>query len=140
MDPEATLAQLRIDFEYRADGALDAWRVPARRGPVRGDCEEFALALAFRLAGRSWLRFVWHLVTFQTVIWHCAARGSGRGHVALWHRGAGWADNIYPAWAARTRHRRRFPWLWPLVGFKLLISPLFRWVSRTVKRAKGKGE
>ena len=123
MSAAAVLAQLRRDFTYRLDGGLDAWRVPAHLGPVRGDCEEFALALAFRLAGRSWPRFFWHLASLKSVIWQCTT-AQGVGHAALWHRGAGWADNIFPTWGARCRHKRRFPYVLPLLAIKLALGAL----------------
>lgn len=138
--PAAALARLRADFTYRADGRLDVWTVPTARGAVRGDCEDFALALAFRLAGRSWWRLAVDLATHRTVIWHCLSRGAGRGHAVLWHRGAGWADNICPTWRAETPHERVFPWVAPLAAWKLAISPVFAWVNRTVKRAKHNGD
>jgi hypothetical protein len=131
------LAQLRLDFSYERDGLLDAWVIRRGSGRVTGDCEDFALVLAWRLAGRSWPRFLWHLLTLKSVIWHCTSTAGG-GHAVLWHRGAGWADNMAPYWARRTPHRRRFPWLPPLLGLKLAAGPLFAWVSSTVKRAKAK--
>ena len=128
MTAEAILARLRGEFSYHSDGAFDAWRVPSHLGPVRGDCEEFALALAFRLAGRSWPRFLWHLATFKSVIWQCTT-AQGVGHAALWHRGAGWADNIFPTWGAHCRHKRRFPYVLPLLAIKLALGALVARVS-----------
>lgn len=127
MDPEAVLAQLRHLFEYRPDGALDSWRV-MRIGPngrLAGDCDDFAVTLAFRLAGRSWPRFLWHLITLKSVIWHCTST-QGNPHAVLWHRGAGWADNMAPIWAPRTPHRRRFPWVFPALVIKLGLGLFYR--------------
>lgn len=137
-DPQTVLADLARGFTYRADGALDTWRIHKGPGPVVGDCEDFALALAWRLAGSSWLRFLWHLISCKSVIWHCELIG-GVGHAVLWHRGAGWADNVYPAWAGQTRHRRRFPWVMPFPLIKLSLAPVFAWINGTVKRAEGGG-
>ncbi|QBR35416.1 GNAT family N-acetyltransferase [Leisingera sp. NJS201] len=132
--PDTVLALLRRDFTYSADGVLDAWEIHRRPGPVTGDCEDFALALAWRLAGCRWPPFLWHLLTCKSVVWHTTSR-AGIGHAVLWHRGAGWADNISPHWTPRTVHRRRFPWGAPLLILKLAAGPLFAWVNSTVNRA-----
>lgn len=131
MDPAAILAQLLRDFTYRADGRLDRWQVATEPGQVWGDCEDFALALAWRLAGGSWPRFLWHLLICKSVIWHCRTPQGG-AHAALWHRGAGWACNVYPAWRQATPNRRRWPWLLPLVLVKLLLGPLLARLNRTL--------
>ncbi len=140
MTHKATLAQLRRLFIYHADGALDSWRVLRHdpHGFLVGDCEDFALALAFRLAGQSWPRFLWHLVICKSVIWHTISQ-AGNPHAVLWHRGAGWADNISPHWTPATPHKRRFPYLFPLWVLKLAAGPLFAWVDSTLKRAWWKG-
>lgn len=135
--PAAALAQLRRDFTYERDWMLDAWVIRRSLGRLTGDCEDFALVLAWRLAGRSWRRFLWHLLTCKSVIWHCTSTAGG-GHAVLWHRGAGWADNMAPYWARCTPHRRRFPWVFPGLALKLAAGPLFAWVNSTVKRAKVK--
>ncbi len=132
--PAPVLAQLHRDFTYRADGALDAWALHRRPGPFEGDCEDFALALAWRLAGRSWRRFLWHLVSGKSALWYCTSTAGG-GHAVLVHKGAGWADNMTPDWAERTPHRLRFRMVWPLLLLKLAAGPLLAWVNR----AKAKG-
>ena len=138
MTKEQTLAQLRRDFTYLADGRLDAWRIHGP-GPVVGDCEDFALTLAWRLAGESWWRFLWHLVILKSVVWY-GTSPRGAGHAMLWHRGAGWSCNIFPAWAPDTGNRKRFPGPFPLVLFKLALAAISAWADSTVKRAKGRGD
>ena len=130
---EKILSRLAREFSYSSDGFLDSWKIHSRRGAdgrIRGDCEDFALTLAWRLAGESWFRLLWHLLSLKSVIWHVTSvqkDGSrGGGHVALWHRGSGWADNIYPAWKGSTPHTRRFPWLLPLLLLKLGSGKIFR--------------
>lgn len=126
MTPAAVLAQLRRVFSYSADGRFDHWRMlrPTLAGRLEGDCEDFALTLAFRLAEQSWLRFWWHQITVRTVLWHCTT-SSGVGHVVLWHRGAGWADNIADTWQTRTPHRRWFPYLLPMFVLKVCAGVVF---------------
>jgi len=123
MENKAALAQLRRLFIYRSDGRFDHWRVmrPTLAGRLEGDCEDFALTLAYRIAGRSWARFWWHQITGKSLIWFCKT-SSGVGHAVLWHRGAGWADNIHPQWQPRTPHRLWFPYLLPLIALKLLAG------------------
>lgn len=124
--PRAALAKLRRLFTYRADGRFDHWRLvrPILSGRLEGDCEDFALTLAFYIAGRSWPRFWWHQITGKSVIWYCKT-SKGVGHAVLWHRGAGWADNIFPAWQDRTPHRRLIPFVPPLIALKLLAGLVF---------------
>lgn len=125
------LSTLAADFTYRADDAGDCWRILSRSGPVAGDCEDFALTLAYRLAGGSRRRLFWHLLTRKSVIWYCVTT-TGGGHAVLWHRGAGWADNIFPTWSVRHRHRRRWPFPVSIVVAKLL----FGWFLRTCEERK----
>lgn len=128
------LRALRRRFSYRRDGRFDLWRFLAPRGPVEGDCEDFALTLARDLAGGAWWRFWWHQVTFRSVIWYVIT-DRGEGHAALWHRGAGWACNIYPRWQP-LRHSRRFPYVLPLLILKLMAARLYLCLVGTIKRAK----
>lgn len=119
------LSALDFDFTYQADAGGDCWRVLSRSGPVEGDCEDFALTLAYRLAGGAWWCLLWHLLLRKSVIWYCVT-ATGGGHAVLWHRGAGWADNIFPSWSARHRHRRRWPFPVSIVVAKLMFGWLLR--------------
>ncbi len=136
MIPRDTLAQLRVDYHPAADGGLDAW-AGFRGDLVQGDCVIFALALAWRLAGRSWPRFIWHLLSRKTAIWRAWSAGAGRPHAVLYHRGAGFADNLAPTWASASAHRLRYRWPFPAVIVKLALGPLFLWLNCMINRAKG---
>jgi predicted transglutaminase-like cysteine proteinase len=131
--PATVLAQLHRDFTYQPDGALDTWALHRRVGPFEGDCEDFALALAWRLAGHTWRRFLWDLVSGKSVIWYCISTAGG-GHAVLAYKGAGWADNMTHGWAERTPHRLRFPFIWPLLLLKLAAGPLLARVNRAMGR------
>lgn len=113
---------LNARFNYLSD-TWDRWRILSGPGPVRGDCEDYALTLIWLAEGRSMLRFWWALFTFKYVIWFCRLRG---GHVVLWVRGVGWTDNIQKRPVTRKvlreqGYRLRFPFLAPMVAVKFLI-------------------
>ena len=108
-------------FQYTSDRA-DKWTVlDAQSGPLRGDCEDFSLTALWLLAGRSWPRLWWMVLTFQAVFWH-ARLSNGGGHVMLWVRGYGWIDNIYPTWSPVPRIRRLFPIIAPMLALKLTMK------------------
>lgn len=125
MVPLDALAGLCARFSYRADGRLDSWRILPARGVVQGDCDDFAITLAWIIADRRAARLAWHLITLRSVPW-LVRTSWGDLHVALWHRGAGWACNIYPAWGPRgAEYRRLAPVPFPLVLFKLALGRVF---------------
>lgn len=106
-------------FRYLADGQ-DRWTL-IDQPPHQGDCEDFALTVAWLIAG-SWLRFWWGVLTFRFVFWQSWARGDRKSpHIALWVRGKGWIDNIHPAFGPR-RHPLRWPLLPPALALILLFK------------------
>jgi hypothetical protein len=114
------LAAFVSRFRYRAD-ARDRWTL-LDSPPFEGDCEDFALTAAWMIAG-GWWRFWWGVVTCRFVFWMVWAEDpAGReAHCALWVRGLGWIDNIYPSFGARM-HRLRWPVLAPLLAMTLLLK------------------
>ena len=116
---------LRRRFRWTAD-RVEGWRIlDAHTGPLTGDCDDFAITALWIMAGRSRLRMWWLLITMQAAVWHCTS-GRGEPHAVLWLRGHGWIDNIYPDWSARARHKRRFPWPWPIIPVKLILGAVFK--------------
>ena len=79
----------------------------------------FIYTAAWMLAGRSWLRFWWWVITCRIVFWR--AISGGQTHMMLWVRGRGWIDNIYPQFGPR-RHRRLFPLWGPFLAVPLLFK------------------
>lgn len=121
--PVADLADFIACFHYRSD-RRDTWRLLREPGPdglFLGDCEDFALTVLWLMAGRSWLRLWWLVISFQAMIWNVRTAG-GEAHAALWLRGHGWIDNIYPWWGECLPHRKRFPYLAPLLAAVLLVK------------------
>ena len=114
------LDDLRTRFIYTAD-ATDHWTVlRAPSGPLKGDCDDFALTVLWITAGQSWWRILWLVLTVQACMWYTRTP-RGRGHMMLWMRGHGWIDNIYPDWGVR-RHPRIVPYVFPLFVMALIIK------------------
>lgn len=110
-------------FRWRAD-PRDRWtllRHPSSDGFFHGDCEDFALTALWLAAGRSWLRLWWWVITCRAMIWNLRTE-AGEAHAGLWLRGQGWICNIRPWWAERCPHRRRWPYLAPLLAATLLVK------------------
>ena len=125
MNKTEILTQTYADFVPKEDkGRFDHWAIHWGEGKFLGDCDNFVLTLAARLAGGSKWRLFWHLLTFKTVIWHAKDAWTHGGHAILWHRGAGWADNLVPTWNKKTPHKRVYPYLLPMIGIKFLFSAL----------------
>lgn len=103
-------------FRYRGE-ARDRWSLLDGPGEVHGDCEDFALTVAWIVAGRSWAGLFWAVLTCRVMFWH--TRVDGRGHMMLWVRGAGWIDSNHPGWSAWPKFRRLWP-LWVFVWAKFL--------------------
>lgn len=114
--------EMRNTFRYVGEEpGWDSWRI-LKDTPRKGDCEDFALTTLWLVAGQSIIRFWWYLVTFQAIIWHVRTP-RGVGHAELWFRGQS-IDNISPNWKPEHMHKRWFPYLWPLVAFKMLTRRL----------------
>jgi predicted transglutaminase-like cysteine proteinase len=113
------LRELRARFKYKAD-ARDKWSLLDGEN-FAGDCEDFSLTALWLLAGRSWPRLWWMVLTFQAVFWH-ARLSNGGGHVMLWVRGHGWIDNIYPTWSPVPRIQRLFPIIAPGLALSLILK------------------
>lgn len=123
-------ARQRVEdhFEYRPDpGIVDDWRVSsAQNGTIKGDCEDFSLAVLWEYSEQSWIKFWFLIVTFQAVMWHVKSY-NGNGHAVMWFRGH-WCDNMAHDWyeGDEFRHKLRFPYLFPLMMLKLLLAKIQR--------------
>lgn len=91
-------------FSYKPDGPFGGWKIT-----WIGDCEDFALTLAYIMAGRSKRRLIWNILTFRVVFWFTLSVGRDRPHWVLWVRGHGWIDNIVRVFREEPLHRRLFP-------------------------------
>lgn len=99
-------------FKYQPD-KVNSWTLMSP--PYRGDCEDWALTLAWMHAG-SWLAFWWGVLTFRYCFWFVHIHGEG--HAIIWIRGEGWFDNRLQRSCSFTELRSlgykfRFPYLLP---------------------------
>lgn len=122
------LAHLQRRFDYAPDGRWPSWRImPDDDGVMTGNCNDYALTLAYQCAGGSILRLILDLVLLRSLIWICIT-DDGELHAALRHRGY-WADNIAPVWAKRCAHRRIMPAIPPVVFIAWAFS-----IPQVIKR------
>lgn len=104
-----TLHMLNERFTYELDkdryGATEVWRVPAG-SRINGDCEDYALALGYMLAGSSTGMMLWWLVTGHIQFERFVHPALG-GHVGLRYRSftgeVVYADNITARWNDGTK-------------------------------------
>lgn len=125
-------------FEYTPDG-FDNWRImDEATGPLRGDCDDFAVTALWKLEERSMTRFWLSLWTGRAQLWRCRTT-SGEEHMVLKYHGQ-WIDNIYPYWRELPKHTLipaipfvprflRFPWVGPLAMLKMAESRIVRAVG-----------
>lgn len=97
---------------------LDGWRVDY----VDGDCNDFALTMAWDLAGRNLIKFLIHLIIGKSVIWWVWSEYNGivPKHVALYHRGKGWIDSNHIEW--RDKHLQTH------LALPLTLPPFIIWL------------
>lgn len=103
---QRTLNSLNADFTYVTDGdrygSGEVWVVPVGEH-VKGDCEDYALALLYRLLGRNLFLTVAYLLTGRARMLFYKHSTKGTGHAALcWcsEQDDEWvfADNISARW------------------------------------------
>jgi len=122
MNREEALQSVENRFIYTLDGKWDTWNITKGAGPIRDDCDGFALTLLYVLAKKNLIRFWFYVLTFQAVFWFVRTQ-TGDGHLVLWFRGS-WADNMMPHWykTQDMPHRRRYPIPPPILAIKMLFG------------------
>lgn len=122
MTPES-ISDLRERFTWTAD-KRDGWSVLRGEGPLRGDCDDFAVTALMVVEG-SWFRWWGAVIRRRAYFWRCLDR-NGVGHMLLHHRRHGWIDNQNPDWSdvpgfvPELRFPRR------TVAIRVLIGRFFR--------------
>jgi predicted transglutaminase-like cysteine proteinase len=106
-------------FRYSADKGMDSYRI--LKAGERGDCDDFAMTVAYLEAGsiaRLWI----NILTLRTTF-HRVTATEGEGHLVLKHRGQ-YIDNIKKYWRPTVDYKRKFPYVrGPLtIAIKLLIG------------------
>ena len=86
------------NFTYRSDpkeGKQDMWTVHDNRKPFQGDCEDYALALAYEISGYNKLALVKNILTGKLKMWYCHT--GNNGHAVLEYKNQ-FAECIYKKW------------------------------------------
>ena len=96
-----TLDEFNRRFVYTPDHGRDRWTIlTAKTGPLRGDCEDYALTVLWIEAGcdeGNMHRMVWRGNAYPWFTHTPPPRNNG--HMMLWRRGKGWIDNNHPKWS-----------------------------------------
>lgn len=79
--------ETKQNFTYVSDGPRDTWAIHKEDGPFRGDCEDFAMTLAYRIFKGFWAPL------FQGKFSLYQVDHRGVGHMVLKIDGT-WYDNI----------------------------------------------
>lgn len=111
--------RLNERFEYCEESRWsDRWDVMRGKNALLGDCDDYAITLAYYVTGRTWLgllRAVWRR---NVEFWYCFT-SDGESHMLLKHNDM-WIDNIHREWSHDPRHDLRFRAPFPLVVAKMI--------------------
>lgn len=122
MELQDAIDAVNAKFKYEKDGKFDNWDV---MGPeMRGDCEDYALTIAYLHSG-SWLLFFlrWMLGYYQ--MWYVKTP-SGEGHAVLEVEGK-YIDNFYRELVTEMpKHKFQFQFSRFMLFGKLLWSLVLR--------------
>ncbi len=124
MNKVEELKNFQREFVYIPDGKVDSWRILT--GPYKGDCDDFACTLLYRLSGKNIFSFWLSLVVYRATFWFCKAP-SGSGHLILQYEGE-FADNTVNHWYSyeESPHTKMFPLPYLFVALKMLLGKFFR--------------
>lgn len=113
------LAQsLNRRFEYEADSWFwDRWSI-LKDTPARGDCDDYALTLAWLLSGCSMRKLIRNIWRGRVTFMHCVT-DNGEDHLILgW--GGYWIDNMGQQWLKHMPHNGHSRVSVPIVYAKML--------------------
>ena len=100
-----TLSEFRRRYVYKADKS-DKWTIlDAAEGPLRGDCEDFALTVLWILAGCDRAEMARMVKRGDAYLWFTHTE-RGIGHMMLWANGWGWIDCNHPKWSLTPHYRQ----------------------------------
>ena len=114
-----TLEEFNERWVYEVD-KVDGWSVT-----TQGDCDDYALSVAWIMADYSWIKFWFNVWTFRTTF-HRVHTGL-EPHIVLRHKGQ-YIDNITKEWQEEHSYRPIFPWVWlaPFVVLKMMLGKVFK--------------
>lgn len=112
------LEKFNKKWVYEAD-KIDGWSVTNR-----GDCDDYALTVAWIVSDHSWIKF-WFNVFFFRVLFYHVYTGT-EDHIVLKYKGQ-FIDNINMSWRDDHGYKAKFPYLWlpPFVVLKVIFGKLF---------------
>lgn len=120
-----TIEDLKNRFLWTSE-KINSWTIMKNKeGPLRGDCDDFAVTALWIAEGESMLKFWWALLTFKGVIWRVYGKTGTVSHAVLWHRRYGWIDNQNPTWNSTKHHKLSRPRLFP-EALVLMFLGMFR--------------
>ena len=135
MDKHQAVEKVNSLFEYQYDSeqynVADYWRIlDTSLDKDQGDCEDYALTVAWLLASQSRLKFLWMLFTRKIKI--CFISYSGGGHAVLEYDGL-MVDNWKRTWTHRDVYEfdyAKYNWTYkfyynPAIVIKKLIQGKF---------------
>lgn len=116
--------RLNERFEYCDESRWnDRWDVMRGENALLGDCDDYAITLAYYLTGRTWLGLLRAIWRRDVEFWYCFT-SDGEPHMLLKHNDM-WIDNIYREWVHAPPHELRFRAPFPLVVAKMIGT---RWI------------
>jgi predicted transglutaminase-like cysteine proteinase len=137
MNKHQAIEKVNSLFEYQLDkeqyNAADYWRVlDVDAEKDQGDCEDYALTVAWLLAGQSRLKFFWMLLTGKFKI--CYVTANGGGHAVLSYDSM-MVDNWKRKWCSRWQYEQdyaqyewkfRYYYHWTMVCKKLIQGKFWK--------------
>ena len=106
-------------FEWAKQGPLGGLKILRAKGPIQGDCRNFALTIAWIAAGHSVVVMLLNILVGNTVLWFCWNKGP---HMSVWENGEGWICSSHRAWRKRSPNTRILPLQPILMGILIAIS------------------
>lgn len=111
-----------LRYVWKKAGPFGGLRVLKDDGVVEGDCRNFALTVAWLMAGRSIVVMLLNIIVGNSVLWFCWAKGP---HMALWDNGSGWICSSHRDWLKRTPNTRLLPLQPVFLALLILIAWFF---------------
>jgi len=125
---EAIRLNLQKHFLWESDGKLDSYHImePESNGVLRGDCDDYAATLLYRLSRGRMKTFWWSLVTRKAKFWMVRDPRGGL-HITLEIKGVGHTDNQKSRWTpTEDMHKTLYRVPVPMVALKMLIGKFDR--------------
>ena len=123
MSAPKSIAELNRRFVYQGDGKFDTWEILNQDGKLKGDCDDYASTALYVVEDCSVGSWWKSLITFKAVIWYVKT-DTKEGHAMLWHKDYGYIDSITKKWSKTAPFKKVFPYVVPLVAFKMALKKL----------------